>query len=123
MPGAELPDLVVVARGREHEAILPHLVVLQVDAILQHRGRHLVGRVAAAQTILTGDGLRRVQPAFAFEQRLVGLPRIRCLFVEQHGAVLEVALSEIVLDLLVRRDAVADDAAQVGAMAAGLVHP
>jgi len=123
MPRAQPADLVVVARGGEQEAVFLDLVVVERHAVLQHGRRHFVGRIATAQALAADDAVRRMQPAFALELRLVRFPGVRHALVQQHGAVLEVALAEVILDLLVRRDAVADDAAQVVTIAAGLVHP
>ena len=64
-----------------------------------------------------------MQAPLALERGLAGFPGIRGVFVQQEGAILEVAIQEIVFDLLVRGDAVADNATQVGAIAGGLVHP
>ena len=64
-----------------------------------------------------------MQAAFAFELALVRFPRVRRGLAQEIRLVLEVLVLEVVLQLLVRRHARRDDAAQVRTVLGRLVHP
>lgn len=115
-------DLRIVLGRPEREAVYVCRIGIQRQPILQRGGRVLVVRIAVAQ-LLGLDGRGRMQAALAFEGHLLRVPGHRRLLMQQEGAVLEIALTEIVVHLLVRRHATADDAAQRRLVSAALMHP